>query len=387
MRDVAFPVLCALAIVLVILPLPWHVKARNTGTLLYIGWTILGNVVFLVNSIVWAGNINDPAPLWCDISTKIIVGMSVGICAASLSINRRLYIIAAQKGSSNFKTFTRKDTFIDLGLGIGFPVLIMASHYIVQGHRYDIIEDIGCWPVVYNTLLAVPVVLMWPVVLGLASSIYASCAIVALLGRQRQFSATLAKSQTGLNVSRYFRLMALCATSIFIVVPLGIYLIVKNLQNGQHVWISWADTHSNFWHVLHLPHSFLEAFPHVGTVLNINRWSVPGGGFLFFAYFGMANEAIAAYRLMFWTAAELVGFRRPVSKSPQPDRKNGFRPSDLAARTETTTFSSTRPMLNEGRSSATIDQSAIEPEEQDITKQGPDNMKVPVRDLESQLGS
>ena len=66
MRDLAFPVLCALAIVLVLLPLPWHVKARNTGTLMHAGWTILGNIVFLVNSIVWAENTNDLIPLWCD---------------------------------------------------------------------------------------------------------------------------------------------------------------------------------------------------------------------------------------------------------------------------------------------------------------------------------
>lgn len=67
MRDPIFTALCALAIVLLLLPLPWHLKARNTGTLLYVGWTILGNIVFLVNSIVWSGNLNNPAPVWCDI--------------------------------------------------------------------------------------------------------------------------------------------------------------------------------------------------------------------------------------------------------------------------------------------------------------------------------
>lgn len=140
---------------------------------------------------------------------------------------------------------------------------------------------------------------------------------MAFLGRRRQFSGTLLNSGAGLNVSRYFRLMALCATSMLVVVPLAIFLLVKNLQHPLSPWISWEDTHSDFWRADLYPNSFLEAFPHIGLVLNINRWSVPGGGFLFFAYFGMANEASAEYKRIFWLIAGLVGFKRPSSKSPQ----------------------------------------------------------------------
>jgi hypothetical protein len=64
----AYPVFSALSIVLVLLPLPWHWKARNTGTLLYIAWTVVGNLVFTINTIVWAGSFEDYAPIWCDIS-------------------------------------------------------------------------------------------------------------------------------------------------------------------------------------------------------------------------------------------------------------------------------------------------------------------------------
>lgn len=73
----AYPVVCGLSTCLVLLPLPWHWKARNTGTLLYIGWTVLGNLVFLVNTIVWHGQIRyDPAPVWCDICEFIVCRIS-----------------------------------------------------------------------------------------------------------------------------------------------------------------------------------------------------------------------------------------------------------------------------------------------------------------------
>lgn len=70
MRQLAFAVACGLAVGLLLLAAPWHVKSRNSGTILYIGWALVGNLIFLVNAIVWNGNISNPAPIWCDIGTS-----------------------------------------------------------------------------------------------------------------------------------------------------------------------------------------------------------------------------------------------------------------------------------------------------------------------------
>ena len=45
--------------------------------------------------------------------------------------------------------------------------------YIVQGHRYNIIENVGCTPDIYNTVPAYPLVFIWPVVLGFVTFVYA----------------------------------------------------------------------------------------------------------------------------------------------------------------------------------------------------------------------
>ena len=42
----------------------------------------------------------------------------------------------------------------------------------VIGHRFDILEDLGCYPSIYNTLPAYFLVFMWPVVIGCVSFIY-----------------------------------------------------------------------------------------------------------------------------------------------------------------------------------------------------------------------
>lgn len=50
------------------------------------------------------------------------------------------------------------------------------------GHRYDLYEQVGCYPYIPNTALAFPLVLLWPIVVALGSVIYCgmSAGIMAL---------------------------------------------------------------------------------------------------------------------------------------------------------------------------------------------------------------
>lgn len=56
-------------------------------------------------------------------------------------------------------------------------VLSSESHtihieYIVQGHRYNLFEGVGCYPATYNTWLAYPLSVTWPMIIGVVSAIY-----------------------------------------------------------------------------------------------------------------------------------------------------------------------------------------------------------------------
>lgn len=44
--------------------------------------------------------------------------------------------------------------------------------YVVQGHRFDIFEQVGCYPHIVNMLPAYFLVMMWPILIGLTSMIY-----------------------------------------------------------------------------------------------------------------------------------------------------------------------------------------------------------------------
>jgi Pheromone A receptor len=68
MRDPGLPVALALAAVLILVPLPSQLRVRNVAVLIMITGTFLINVIYLVNTLLWAGNVRDVAPVWCDIS-------------------------------------------------------------------------------------------------------------------------------------------------------------------------------------------------------------------------------------------------------------------------------------------------------------------------------
>jgi len=50
----------------------------------------------------------------------------------------------------------------------------MNTDYIVQGHRYNIFEEVGCFPFTYNTPPAYLLVWMVPIPIGLTSGAYSS---------------------------------------------------------------------------------------------------------------------------------------------------------------------------------------------------------------------
>jgi pheromone a factor receptor len=68
MHDLGLTIFSGLGIVLVLLPLPMHLRAGNAGTLFNIAWLFVGNLIFFVNTIVWWDSDANVAPIWCDIS-------------------------------------------------------------------------------------------------------------------------------------------------------------------------------------------------------------------------------------------------------------------------------------------------------------------------------
>ncbi|KAF9477444.1 pheromone B alpha 1 receptor [Pholiota conissans] len=288
------------------IPFPWHLEAWNTGTCLYMAWTGLSCLFQFINSIVWNRNAINWSPIWCDITARFIVGASWGIPASSLCINRRLYNISAMQSVTVTKAEKRRAVMIDLAVGLGMPIFGMTIQYIAQGHRFNIFEDVGCFPATYNTPVAYALVYCPPIAIGMVSAVYAILSIRAFNKSRAQFNELLS-SYNNLNSSRYVRLMCLAGIEVACTVPLGSYAIYLNVIAGIRPWISWEDTHADFSRVDQIP-ALLWRLTRNGEVsIELTRWLVIICAFIFFGFFGFADEAKKNYRSAFETVAKRVG--------------------------------------------------------------------------------
>ncbi|EJU00446.1 fungal pheromone STE3G-protein-coupled receptor [Dacryopinax primogenitus] len=277
MHDVVFQAFSGVSLLLVLLPISWHIRAVNTGTLSLIFYVFFGNLFYFVNSVVWFNALWDPAPVWCDITAKFQVGMSVGIPAACLCTNRRLYLIATMQLPQLDGPSLRRLAFKELSLTAGLPAAVMVLHYIVQGRRYDIVQGVGCWAHTYWCWNAIWLVFQWPFTLGLASLAY---------GGEHGFKRS----------SRYIRLMALSCGEMAFTLPLGFWIFYLSVGDaGINPWISWDYVHAHWYDIEFRSDLILQSTPLEWVVTSLTRWCLPVSAIAFFVFFGLSGGAMQEY--------------------------------------------------------------------------------------------
>jgi pheromone a factor receptor len=112
--------------------------------------------------------------------------------------------------------------------------------------------------------------------------------------------------------------MALSATEILGTIPLGTYFIVANAKTDVKPWKSWADTHSNYSEVIQVPSIVWENDPYFAGCLGIFRWSLVACAFIFFAFFGFADEARQHYRRVYESFASRIGYAMSTHRESLP---------------------------------------------------------------------
>ena len=191
---------------------------------------------------------------------------------------------------------------------------------MVSGHRFNIIEDYGCTPATYITPLTFVLVDSVPLIIGVVSAGYGCefppafpppgvliwtvllpvLTIRTFMRRRKEFRDLIA-ANANLTYSCYWRLVALASVDFCFTIPICIWTTVVNATwNEVHPWVSWADTHWEYDRVDQVPRILINK--QLGLyMLEINRWAVVLCAFVFFGFFGFADEAKKNYRL--WTSA------------------------------------------------------------------------------------
>ncbi|KAH9976786.1 pheromone A receptor-domain-containing protein [Lactifluus volemus] len=322
----AYTVCSFIGILLSVIPLYWHLQAWNTGTCMYMIWTALGCLIHFINSILWRGNVLDKAPIYCDIVARLQAGISIGIPACTLCMYRRLYKVLVRQAGAVTRDEKRRTVIIDLLITAGLPILVMGLQYIVTPYSYGIFEDLGCQMLSSNTIPAILLFNGWPLVIGCVSFVY--CCTYALLTspsipqaylltamilyhfikRKRKLAEIMASHQ-GLQRNRYIRLMLLCCSEMIIVVPYSSYSLSTILKRGLTKF-SWSTLRHNYTHVPQYSTIEWQSDPVEYATDEVDAWLLVYCAFIFFAFFGFADDARNHYRRVYSSITRRIRFSK-----------------------------------------------------------------------------
>ncbi|KDR72316.1 hypothetical protein GALMADRAFT_769055 [Galerina marginata CBS 339.88] len=313
--NTIFSVFAFIGFLFCAIPLTWHLRNGNTGMCLLMTWLGVSCLYQFINSIVWNGNVGNWSPVWCDIGIRIYLGSGVGIPASTLCIFRRLYRITRARGTIPIpdKSEKRRQIMFDLALGLGLPVLELLLAYISEGHRYNILEDIGCTPAFYNSPVFVALSNTPPILIGLVTARYAVLTIIAFNRRRIEFKELLEK-HSNLTSAFYVRLMCFACLELLWTIPVASFFLYVAVKVGLQPWTNWDDVHFNFSRVVFVPRTVWES-DRLATVTNeLGRWLGVIGAFNFFAFFGFAEEARMNYRAAYRAVAKVIGISTASSE-------------------------------------------------------------------------
>ncbi|KIK78556.1 hypothetical protein PAXRUDRAFT_834509 [Paxillus rubicundulus Ve08.2h10] len=287
------PVVAFICAALVLIPLPWHWRAGNVSTIAISAWLFVGSIIDGVGSIIWGNTVENIAPIWCDISTKLQIGSTVALPAAMFCLCIQLERISSVRQVSVTHSDKRCRQILDGILCFGVPVVYMALHYVVQGHRFDIVEGFGCRPAVYESIASI--FLMWlpPLLFAIGGCVYAGLAFAHFWRRRATFARHLQNSNSTLTTGRYLRLMCMSIVEMFIGILVTSIDMWFSLRGGLRPWISWDNVHSNFSEVAYFP---LVLLPKSTLLWVFVIWAeIPVASILFFAFFAFGREAMKEY--------------------------------------------------------------------------------------------
>ncbi|KAK5166322.1 a-factor receptor [Saxophila tyrrhenica] len=333
---VALALVSFFLMLLIIPPMFWHARNRNIGATALVAWLIMLLLFTFTNAIIWP---SDDIPSWfsgtgyCDVQIKLQVAAQVAVPASFACILRALAAVMDTDRAIFVQTKAQKQWsgIVDLICCVGFPLLQMLLHYVVQSRRYYVYGISGCAPAASTSWPSIPIMILHPLLWTILDVYFAVLIIIRLYQYRLSFNAILASRNT--NKSRFLRLYLICTIWILGSLPVQCYNMSVNAARLGRKAYSWSYVHrAEAWNELVM-------VPSHGAIL-YDRWIWLASALVVFIFFGFGRDAISTYR----TALVALGLGRVF-----PSLKSGPRAATPAS---TSSFSSKAKMLFKRKSSA-----------------------------------
>lgn len=190
-------------------------------------------------------------------------------------------------------------------------VLSISTDPVIQGHRYDILEGMGCAIATHNVTIAFPLFYAWPPTVSLISAGFGVMAIIHFSRRERQARNFLGSSTDRVRIDHYLRLIWFSAFEICYNLPLTSFILIVGCSHFTvFPFISWEDTHWGFNRADRLLWFWINQDRYSFASVVIHHFSIPFSGFCFFAFFGLSKRQREAYAHVFTATLVKMGIRK-----------------------------------------------------------------------------
>ncbi|CCH63105.1 hypothetical protein TBLA_0J01070 [Henningerozyma blattae CBS 6284] len=281
--------LCIIAIILLIPPLVWHSHSKNIPAIILITWLLIMNLTCIVNAVIWSGDdfmTRWDGKGWCDLVIKLQVGANVGISCCVTNVVYNLYeIIRADKVLLELNSWRR--IIKDLSISLITPIMVMGFSYLLQVFRYGITRYNGCQNLLTPTWITTVLYTMWMVIWSIIGAIFAGLVLWNFYQKRKDVGDILHCTNSGLNITRFARLLIFCLLILLVMFPFSIYTFVVELHQ-LHGSYSFEETHTKniMWDVIY---KFDISHP----IYNI--WLYILMSYLVFLIFGLGKDALRMY--------------------------------------------------------------------------------------------
>ncbi|CAJ0875530.1 12755_t:CDS:2, partial [Entrophospora sp. SA101] len=286
MVDYIFTVSTFVSVILILIPLGFHIQLRNSGAILMTMWISITNFILFVNSILWADDLEDKAPTWCYITPPIYVAAHVGLMASITCMIYNLYSYV-EYPTIITEVYKRRQIYTELFISIVMPFVLTALGYLVFKNKYSIRPILGCFLHAHSRWLYILLLGIWPVIISGIGCYLAARTSYTILKKRLEIQALLTYCESGLNASRFYRLVLFCITFLILALPATLLTVLGNLNNGL------------------LPYDFYEVHKNWNTImrftaetggLSVLDYAKPLTGLFVFLFFGTGQDAMNSYR-------------------------------------------------------------------------------------------
>jgi pheromone a factor receptor len=191
------------------------------------------------------------------------------------------------------------------------------SEYLVQDFRYAIFEDYGCSESILSTWVSLITLAIPPIILEIIAGVYGCLSIRAFYNRSKNTQI----NNMNFDSNRYLRLIFFSVCDLLVGIPITLFYLYVDAR----VLVPFPGLkaeHYDFSYIFHISAVDWRATTLSELSVELNRWIIVFGAFVFFIIFGFTEESRNNYRAMLQCVVQVFVKITGIKKRPQASSKD-----------------------------------------------------------------